>query len=139
LEYVVTEYKCDKCKDKSQKQRSRQISHSPDILIIQLKRFDPLGRKDKHPIPFFSTLDLNSYRTTSNKRDSTYELSAVVSHSGSTGSGHYRCAAKGADKCWNIFDDARVTMVKANQALDPGNGKAYGWTPYLLFFQRKRK
>jgi ubiquitin C-terminal hydrolase len=137
MSYSVTDYKCEKCKDTAEKQRTRQISHSPDVVVVQLKRFDPLGRKDNHPIPFSSTLDLTSYRTASNKISSKYELSAVVSHLGGTNGGHYRCIAKGEDKCWNIFDDLRKIGAKESQALDPGNGKS--WTPYLLFFQRKRK
>jgi ubiquitin C-terminal hydrolase len=133
-------FKCNKCKDDSKKYRPRHIAHSPDLILIQLKRFNGQGRKDSYPVPFSTTLDLNSYRTPSNRTNSEYELSAVVSHSGTTSSGHYRCAAKGADKCWNIFDDSNVTIAKTAQVTDPGNGK--GWTPYLLFYQRvlrKRK
>ncbi|PMD38982.1 cysteine proteinase [Hyaloscypha variabilis F] len=137
LSYSVEGYRCDECKDTSDKQRSRLIAHSPDIVILQMKRFDPLGRKDKHPIPFSSTLDLNRYRTCTNKINSVYHLSAVVSHSGGTSGGHYRCIAKGKDECWNVFDDASVTRAKEIQALDSGKGKS--WSPYLLFFQRDRK
>jgi hypothetical protein len=54
---------------------------SPDVVVVQLKRFDPLRRKDKHPIPFSSTLDFGSYRTVSNKTSSKYELSTVVKRS----------------------------------------------------------
>ena len=127
-------FKCDKCKDDAKKYRPRQIAHSPDVVLIQLKRFSAMGRKDSFPVPFSTTLDLNSYRTPGNKSNSTYDLSAVISHSGSTGSGHYRCAAKGTDEFWNIFDDSRVIPVNEKQAINPGDGK--GWTPYLLFFRR---
>jgi ubiquitin C-terminal hydrolase len=90
----VTDYKCENCKDTAEKQRTRQISHSPNVVVVQLKHFDPLGRKDKHPIPFSSTLDLDSYRTAYNKISSKYELSAVVLHLRGTNGGHYRCIAK---------------------------------------------
>jgi ubiquitin C-terminal hydrolase len=135
--YSVEGYKCDGCKDTAPKQRSHWIAHSPDVLCIQLKRFDPLGRKDKHPIPFTSSLDLNPFRTCNNKTNSTYELCAVVSHLGGTSGGHYRCIAKGEDNSWRTFDDAKMIRAKQSQALDPGNGKS--WTPYLLFFQRETK
>ena len=46
----ITDYKCEKCKDTAEKQRTRQISYSPNV-VVQLKRFDPLGRKDKYPVP----------------------------------------------------------------------------------------
>ncbi|PMD56484.1 cysteine proteinase [Hyaloscypha bicolor E] len=136
--YSVEGYKCDECKETSDNRRSRLISHSPDVVILQMMRFDPMGRKDKHPVPFSSTLDLNAYRTSTNKTNSTYSLAAVVQHSGGTGGGHYRCVARGKDQNWNIFDDARVIRGKESVALDPGS-KGKSWTPYLLFFQRERK
>jgi ubiquitin C-terminal hydrolase len=129
-------FKCNKCKDESKKYRPRHIAHSPDLILIQLKRFNGQGRKDSYPVPFSTTLDLNPYRTLSNRANSTYELSAVVSHSGTSSSGHYRCAAKGANNCWSIFDDSSVTMAKTAEVIKPGTGKSGSWTPYLLFFQR---
>ena len=136
--YSVEGYRCDECKDTSRsKQRFRQIAHSPDIVILQMKRFDGFGRKDKHPVEFSSTLDLNKYRKSTNKTNCVYRLSAVVSHSGGTDGGHYRCIAKGKDECWSVFDDARMTRAKEIHALDSGKGKS--WSPYLLFFQRDRK
>lgn len=101
---------------------------------------DPLGRKDKYPIPFSSTLDLSSYRTASNKTSSKYELSAVVSHLGGTNGGHYRCIAKGEDSCWNIFDDLRKIGAKESQALEfQCTRKSYTYSmvsrmPSMVFF-----
>jgi ubiquitin C-terminal hydrolase len=137
MSYSVEGYKCDECKETATNRRNRFIAHSPDIVIVQLKRFDPFGQKDKHPIPFSTSLDLNAYRASTNKTNSTYNLSAVVSHAGGTNGGHYRCIAKGKDDSWSIFDDAKVMRAKESQALDPGMGRY--WTPYLLFFQRERK
>jgi len=137
MTYVVEDYKCDKCSDKSDKKRTRDLSFSPDVLLVQLKRFDGLGRKDKHPVILSPSLNLNKYRTPNNKRASVYQLSAIVSHRGFLSNGHYRCTAKGPDGKWNIFDDSHISKCSENEALSPGDGK--GWTPYLLFFQRGQK
>jgi ubiquitin C-terminal hydrolase len=139
MKEIVTGYRCEKCKDTKDKRRIHQVTHSPDVLLIQLKRFDWSGRKDPVAIPFKADLDLNRYRADANKDNSKYELSAVVMHRGSSGSGHYRCLAKGDDDCWNDFDDAHVSRVKSTTVLDPGKGSGSAWTPYLLFFQRQRK
>ncbi len=132
---TVEDYRCEKCNNKSDKERIRLISFSPDCLLIQLKRFDPLGRKDVHPVPFSTSISLNKYRTPHNKANSVYELSGVVSHTGSVSSGHYTCHAKGTDNNWKLFDDSRVSSCLIKDVLQPSKA----WTPYLLFFQRKRK
>lgn len=136
--YEVPEYRCDECREKNNCARTRLLSFSPDILLVQLKRMNGFGGKLKDAIPFSSALDLNKYRTASNKRSSIYQLSAIVSHTGSLSSGHYRCIAKGPDGKWLIFNDSDVSKCLEEEALNPGNGQT-GWTPYLLFFQRARK
>jgi ubiquitin C-terminal hydrolase len=136
MDEVVEGYKCDKCGDNSEvKHRYQKIDHSPDVLIVQFKRFDHDGRKDSLAVPFSSVLDLNSHRAEDNEIPSVYELSAVVSHRGSLGVGHYRCTAMGSEKNWHTFDDQRMSRATAKEAVDSGKGG--GWTPYLLFFQRK--
>jgi len=135
LTSTVEDYRCEKCDNKSDKTRIRLISFSPDLLLVSLKRFDPLGRKDKSPILITPTLDLNKYRSASNTRSSVYHLSAIVSHSGSTLNGHYVCTAKGPDGKWLLFNDDLVSKSCFSEALKPGNS----FTPYLLFFQRNQK
>ena len=138
MDEIVEGYKCDKCGDSTEvKHRYQKIDHSPDILVVQFKRFDWDGRKDSLAVPFSSVLDLNRYRSEGNEIHSVYELCAVVSHHGSLGGGHYRCTAMGADKNWHIFDDQRMSRATVKEAVDPGRGG--GWTPYLLFFQRMTK
>jgi ubiquitin C-terminal hydrolase len=145
MDEIVTGYKCDRCKNTSDKHRLQKITHSPDVLLIQLKRFDWRGKKDSEPVRFSSTLNLNPYRDEANKVDSEYELSAVVVHAGSINSGHYICLAKGPDGVWMEFNDLSVSKSSLNAVLDLGTGGGRskkdngGWTPYLLFFQRKMK
>ena len=132
---IVEDYRCEKCNNKSEKERIRLISFSPDSLLIQLKRFDPLGRKDVHPVLFSTSINLNKYRTSHNKVNSVYELSSVVSHTGSVSSGHYTCHAKGSDNNWKLFDDSHVSSCSVKDVLQPSRA----WTPYLFFYQRKKK
>jgi len=133
---TLSDYRCDGCHKKGNSIRTRDIAHSPALLVVQLKRFSWNGKKDAFALPISSTLDLNEYRTTSNNVPSKYRLQAIVSHLGSPHSGHYRCAARGADEQWIIFDDMTTKKVREEVSLDPGSGNARGWTPYLLFFQR---
>ncbi len=133
---IPADYKCGKCNGTSQpKERRSKIIHSPDNLVVSLQRYTWDGRKDSHPVRFGATLDLNRYRHKRNIRNTTYELSAVVSHIGGVDGGHYRCVAKGPDGKWNIFDDESVTPTTESQATNPGAGRG-GWTPYILFYER---
>jgi ubiquitin C-terminal hydrolase len=141
LTYKVCGYKCDHCKDATtDKQRSRKLAHSPDIVTVQLKRFNWAGQKDSHPVPINTLLNLNANRTSNNKSNSGYELSAVVLHQGSLNGGHYISMAKGADGQWLEFDDNHVSRVSGGEmAALTDKGKAGGFTPYLCFYQRVRK
>src|ERR1700709_2100076 len=59
---VINDYRCEKCMDMSQKRRVQLITHAPDILAVQLKRFDWQGNKDTSPIIIDTTLNLDKYR-----------------------------------------------------------------------------
>ncbi|KHJ32269.1 putative ubiquitin-specific protease [Erysiphe necator] len=133
----VEGFKCDHCSSMSSKQRTREIYHQPETLVIQLKRFGWDGRKDSTPIPFSSNLSLNHYRSDVNKFSCEYDLSAIICHNGGIDSGHYVCRARGPDGHWMKFDDLQVTEMTPEQAMHPGSRN--GWTPYLLFYQRKQK
>ena len=130
---VIEGYKCEKCKDESKKHRKQLIGHAPDILAVQIKRFNWNGSKDNHPVPTDATLNLDQYRDTTNRETLSYELTAVVKHAGTTGSGHYICSAKGPDGAWYSFDDERVSKCSVTEATNPKSR----FTPYLLYFQRK--
>ncbi len=133
---IPADYKCGKCNGTTQpKERRSKIIYSPDNLVVSLQRYTWDGRKDSHPVRFGHVLDLNRYRHKRNIRNTTYELSAVVSHVGGAAGGHYRCTAKGPDGKWNIFDDESVTPTTKSQATNPGSGRG-SWTPYILFYQR---
>lgn len=129
----ITGYRCSACSDsKRTKYRRNIIEHAPEILTLQLKRFNYDGRKITTDIPIAASLDLGPYRDEGNAEGMRYELAAVIKHAGSLTSGHYICFAKGPDGAWCEFDDSRV--VKSS--LKAATGVGGGFTPYLLFFQR---
>lgn len=131
LDETIEGYRCEKCKKVGDVHRVQSISHAPDILFVQLKRFGYDGRKDKLTLPIDHTLDLSPYRDPSGSKDSMeYELVASVSHSGSLDYGHYICDARGPDGRWNCFNDAYYDPTTLAKALGSNQ-------PYLLFYQRK--
>ncbi|KAF7960028.1 hypothetical protein EAE96_001628 [Botrytis aclada] len=132
LDETIEGYKCEKCKVTGDVHRVQSISHAPDILFVQLKRFGYDGRKDKLAIPIDHTLDLSPYRDPSGSKDSMeYELVASVSHSGSLDYGHYTCDARGPDGRWSCFNDSYYSATTLAKALG-------GNQPYLLLYQRKQ-
>ncbi|CAD6443541.1 3feb5923-b328-483c-9e48-f1efe8d5c385 [Sclerotinia trifoliorum] len=132
LDETIEGYRCEKCKKVGDVHRVQLISHAPDILFVQLKRFGYDGRKDKLTLPIDHTLDLSAYRDPNGSKDSMeYELVASVSHSGSLDYGHYTCDARGPDGRWNCFNDAYYDATTMAKALGSNQ-------PYLLFYQRKR-
>ncbi|KAH8820518.1 hypothetical protein F5884DRAFT_866335 [Xylogone sp. PMI_703] len=135
MDEVVEDYRCEGCQDKGKKSRTQNIQHAPDILLVQLKRFNWDGSKDSSPVSISVGLDLNRYRDTENKSPLRYELTAVIQHSGSTGFGHYICSAKGPDGKWRCFNDSSVSSTDIAAAVG-GNGRN-SFTPYMLYFQRK--
>src|SRR4051812_28178501 len=105
---VIDGYKCEKCKDESEKNRVQLIEHGPDILAVQLKRFHWDGKKDSSIIGINPVLHLDKYRSDNNKQHLEYHLTAVIKHSGSAGFGHYICSAKSSDGAWYCFNDEKV-------------------------------
>lgn len=135
MDEIVEDYRCEGCQDKGKKSRTQNIQHAPDILLVQLKRFNWDGSKDSSPVSISVGLDLNRYRDTGNECPLRYELTAVIQHSGSSGFGHYICSARGPDGKWNCFNDSTVSSTDISAAVG-GKGRA-SFTPYMLYFQRK--
>lgn len=132
---VVDGYRCDKCHDaKKTKHRLILINHAPEILTVVLKRFTHDGHKISTRVSIGASLDLGAYRDADNTEDMKYDLSAVVQHSGGLTGGHYICNAKGPDGAWYTFDDNHMMKSSLREATDPRQG----FTPYLLFYQRRQ-
>ena len=82
-------YACEKCKKHTKAAKRYTIETPPEVLIIQLKRYDMYGNKLKHKVEFPLVFSLQQYMSSSNG-DEFYKLYGVVSHIGNhIRAGHY--------------------------------------------------
>jgi len=104
----------------------------PDVLVIDIKRFNSMNRKNQIMIDFpLENLNLSKYVIGYNKDSYVYDLYGVCNHSGSVMGGHYTSFVKNANGKWYHYNDTSVSeVVLAQQIVTP---KAY------CFFYRKRQ
>jgi ubiquitin C-terminal hydrolase len=103
----------------------------PDILVIDIKRFNVMNRKNQMMVDFpLENLNLSKYVIGYKKDSYIYDLYGVCNHSGSVLGGHYTAFVKNANGKWYNYNDTSVSEVAlAQQIITP---KAY------CFFYRKR-
>lgn len=103
----------------------------PDILVLDIKRFNHL-RKNQVMVDFpLENLNLSKYVVGYNKESYIYDLYGVGNHSGSVLGGHYTSFVKNANGKWYHYNDTSVSEVSmTSQIITP---KAY------CFFYRKRQ
>jgi ubiquitin C-terminal hydrolase len=103
----------------------------PNILVIDIKRFNYQNRKNQTLVTFpLENLDLSKYVCGYNQNTYLYDLYGVCNHSGSSLGGHYTSFVKNANGKWYHFNDTSVTEVgMLSQVVTP---KAY------CFFYRKK-
>jgi ubiquitin C-terminal hydrolase len=103
----------------------------PNILVIDIKRFNSSNRKNQIMIDFpLENLNLSNYVIGYNKDSYVYDLYGVCNHSGSVMGGHYTSFVKNANDKWYHYNDTSVTeQTLIQQIITP---KAY------CFFYRKR-
>jgi len=103
----------------------------PDILVIDIKRFNAMNRKNQILVDFpLENLDLSKYVIGYNKNEYIYDLYGVCNHSGSVLGGHYTSFVKNANGKWYHYNDTSVSEVGMAQQII--SSKAY------CFFYRKR-
>lgn len=127
-------YSCEKCNKLRNGLKFSRVLALPEMLCVHLKRFRhdlSYSSKIGSPVIFPMTgLDMRQYLHKDCKsKVSTYDLSAVICHHGTVGSGHYICYAKHAptDK-WFEYDDQTVSPVSPETVQ---NCEAY-----VLFYQK---
>jgi ubiquitin C-terminal hydrolase len=108
---------CSRCKQETST-KQLFVSHWPNNLIIQLKRFE-FGRK------IDSLVDFNLDEPLSPVPSIQYNLNSFVSHTGSLNFGHYKAYLK-TPQGWKEADDDTIS----NSAHPPKR------TAYLLFFNK---
>ncbi|RZC65998.1 hypothetical protein C5167_009686 [Papaver somniferum] len=140
-------YKCDKCEKLVSARKQMSILQSPNILAIQLKRFEGIfGGKIDRKIAFEEGLVLSNYMCReSQDPHPEYNLFGTIVHAGySPDSGHYYAYVKGkmlssvglsnlihsqnaADR-WYCCNDSHVSPSTVEEVLSE--------KVYILFFSR---
>ena len=99
---VPPDYRCSKCTRVSCTRRHTEIIKWPLVLVVGLKRWqaeeDRLQKIDRH-ISFETVLPCPD-------GNGPYNLRAVITHTGTAGSGHYTSCVRGRDNHWYKYDDA---------------------------------
>ena len=132
---------CPKCKKHTRAKKKMEIYKTPQILIIQFKRFSASrwGRiKVDTQINFpVDGLDLTNYLCpsspqTSQKEENIYDLCAVINHGGSLYGGHYTAFAKNfCNYKWYLFNDDSVSPFDEKEIVSQ---KAY-----VCFYMKRKK
>eukprot|EP00117_Sycon_ciliatum_P028289 scpid58156/ scgid22769/ Ubiquitin carboxyl-terminal hydrolase 36; Deubiquitinating enzyme 36; Ubiquitin thioesterase 36; Ubiquitin-specific-processing protease 36 len=129
----ANKYMCPKCKSKVNAKKMLSIHRAPNVLTIQLKRFDffhKSGGKINKKISYSPTLNLRPYMSEKSGDAMMYDLYAVLVHSGhSVHSGHYFCFTRTSTGDCYCFNDSLVRRVNLTQLLSQ--------QAYLLFYRRR--
>jgi len=129
---------CEKCKKKVPAEKTVQLYSTPEVLVVQLKRFNFKvgaggkieGSKDATGVDYPLELDLAEFVLQKSTKGERFSLFAVASHRGTTARGHYVAAARSRDRReWFSFDDEKVKMLNKGSQAVSDNG-------YLLFYER---
>ena len=103
----------------------------PNILVIDLKRFNAQNRKNQILVTFpLENLDLSKYVIGYKKEQYQYELYGICNHSGGVYGGHYTAFVKNANGKWYEFND---TFVKEVVDLS----KLISVMAYCFFYRKK--
>jgi ubiquitin C-terminal hydrolase len=121
----------EKTKEKIPARKNISFWSFPNILVIDIKRFNAMNRKNQVMVDFpLENFNLSRYVIGYNKDSYVYDLYGVCNHSGSVEGGHYTSFVKNANGKWYHYNDTNVSEVTLpQQIITP---KAY------CFFYRKR-
>ena len=121
----------DETKEKINIKKRIQFWSFPNILVIDLKRFNARSQKNQVLVTFpLDNLDLSDYVIGYKKNIYNYELYGVCNHSGGVMGGHYTAYVKNANGKWYHFNDTSVSEVGViDSIISP---KAY-----VLFYRKK--
>ncbi|XP_052887692.1 ubiquitin carboxyl-terminal hydrolase 25-like isoform X3 [Gossypium arboreum] len=124
-------YKCENCKKLMAARKQLSIRQAPNILVVQLKRFEGIfGGKINRPVTFEEVLVLSSFmcKASQDPRPE-YSLFGTIVHLGSSPeSGHYYAYIKDAMGRWYCCNDSFVSLSTLQEVLSE--------KVYILFFSR---
>ena len=125
--------------------RYSRIKHPPQVLIIQLKRFEYIfmeARRKKLTdfLRISEELDISRF---CEEPVENYRLNGIILHKGSAMGGHYISFTRESDQDpdnsqnkWICFDDDVVSYVSFEEVLRQSNGGVLDWAGYILFYER---
>ncbi|GAB4815062.1 hypothetical protein N2152v2_002108 [Parachlorella kessleri] len=125
-------YKCAKEKRLVRAVKRMTVEVAPNVLMIQLKRFEfsLSGHKISKKVDFGTMLDLSPFMSKRPVVPAVYDLYGVLVHSGhSVHSGHYYCFVRSGTGMWHICDDTNVSQVSERMVL--------GQKAYILFYIKR--
>ncbi|KHG21118.1 Ubiquitin carboxyl-terminal hydrolase 25 -like protein [Gossypium arboreum] len=127
-------YKCENCKKLMAARKQLSIRQAPNILVVQLKRFEGIfGGKINRPVTFEEVLVLSSFmcKASQDPRPE-YSLFGTIVHLGSSPeSGHYYAYIKDAMGRWYCCNDSFVSLSTLQEVLSE--------KVYILFFSLNGK
>ncbi|KAF3333401.1 ubiquitin carboxyl-terminal hydrolase 25-like isoform X2 [Carex littledalei] len=108
-----------RCKKLSVAKKQMFVSQAPNVLVIQLKRFEGIGGKINRNIEFEEVLLLSSFMFNGNQGSQTeYSLFGSIVHTGfSQDSGHYYAYIKDASGNWYCCNDTQVSRSSGQDVL----------------------
>ena len=121
----------EETKEKINIRKKIQFWSFPNILVIDLKRFNSQNQKNQMLVTFpVVDLDLSKYVIGYKKQSYQYDLYGVCNHSGGPLGGHYTSYVKNANGKWYYFNDTTVSEVGLSESII--SPKAY-----CLFYRKK--
>ena len=121
----------DELKERINIRKKIEFWSFPNILVIDLKRFNNRFQKNQILVKFpIDELDLSNYVIGYKKDEYKYELYGVCNHSGGVMGGHYTAYVKNANGKWYHFNDTIVSEVGLTESII--SPKAY-----VLFYRKK--
>ncbi len=123
---TIEGWKCDHCKDNKISKKSQRLWSSPEILVIQLKRFDHNRSKNNSPVHMPISFTMNRFLLA---LDDKFTLISVACHIGSLNSGHYYTIRKTGDQ-WNMYDDDHIYYLGKKPCIEEISRNGY------LFFYK---
>lgn len=121
----------EKTKKKEDIDKGIRFWSLPNILIIDLKRFDMRGRKLRQQVQCpLENIDFSKYVDGYNSSSYIYDMYGICNHSGGLMGGHYTALIKNANSKWYLFNDTSVKEVNKDKLITPN--------AYCFFFRKRQ-
>ena len=130
----LEDYNCEKCKTRVTATKKVSIERTPNVLCIQLKRFDYTGSKISTSIACPREINLDDYLSNSATNGETpYKFVSQINHLGwSQYRGHYTAIAEASNGKTYTFNDALVKEIPVSGSSEATPGKM----AYVVMYER---